>query len=98
MHTVDVSKTLARGFSSRRGFSFRVHDAFGLPRCQLFSCVHSPLCLLFYRQERASSDYRLNYRLHEACGKEAKRLCPSECGNLQREFKALQVACSWLFM
>lgn len=36
-------------------------------------------------QERASSDYRLNYRLHEACGKEAKRLCPSECGNLQRK-------------
>lgn len=36
-------------------------------------------------QELASSDFRLNYRLREACGGEVHRLCPDVCGNLKRE-------------
>ncbi len=51
-------------------------------------CLHIQVSLSS-NQERAASDYRLNFRLHEACGKEAKRLCPSACGNLQRELACL---------
>lgn len=36
-------------------------------------------------QERASRDYRLNWRLQEACDKDVHRLCPAACGNLARE-------------
>lgn len=44
-----------------------------------------PLPLGFFLQTRASKDFRLNYRLKEACEKEVGRLCPDVCGNLQRE-------------
>jgi len=48
-------------------------------------------------EEMESSDYRLNFRLAEACKQEVPKLCPNACGELAREWPWLLACCVLLF-
>ena len=75
-------------------FCLRLYPPACLPACrclQIAAQEHSdnfsPGCLAAVgeNEARASSDYRLNFRLKEACSAAVDRWCPDACGALERE-------------